>query len=127
MLAVCCTGGCACDQCARRQALQAVHDHPLAGLHARDHDALAIHLGAQRDFAIFGLEILVHDKDEALALVVADGAFRHQDRIVERAATHPHRHEHAGHQAPSALSKRARARMVPEPVLMRLSKLSMVP
>ena len=55
--------------------------------------------GAQRDLAIFGLGVLVHDKDKALALVVADGAFRHQDRIVQRAAAHPHRDEHARHQA----------------------------
>ena len=39
------------------------------------------------------------DKDEALALVVADGAFRHQQRVVQRAAAHPHRDEHARHQA----------------------------
>src|ERR1700735_2102652 len=50
--------------------------------------------GAQRHGAVFGLAVAVHHEDKALALVVADRPFRHQQRIVELAASHLDRHEH---------------------------------
>src|SRR6478735_312136 len=57
------------DRCARRKFLQAVQDHPVAGMKTGKDDTLAIDIGAQRDFAILGLVAFAHDKDKALALV----------------------------------------------------------
>src|SRR6185503_8123015 len=43
------------DRCSRLHALHAVDDDLLAGAQAREHDALAVHLLPQRDFAIVRL------------------------------------------------------------------------
>src|ERR1700743_150016 len=71
------------DRRARRQFLQSVQDHAVAGFDAGHHHALAVDGRAQCDFAIFRLVIRADDKDKALALVVADGGFRHQQGVVD--------------------------------------------
>src|SRR5580698_11530473 len=43
------------DRGARLHALHAIDDDPLAGMQAREHDALAVHLLAERDLAIVRL------------------------------------------------------------------------
>src|SRR6516164_3536863 len=47
------------------------------------------------DAAILGFVTVADDKYEALALIIADGAFRHHQRVVYRATAHAHRHEHS--------------------------------
>src|SRR5579859_3762093 len=79
---------------ARRQFLQTVQDHAVAGFDTGNHHALAVDGRTQCDFAIFRLVVRADDKDKALALVVADGGFRHQQSVVDGGAAHPHRHEH---------------------------------
>ena len=59
------------------------------------HDALAVHALAQLTLAIIRLVVVVDDEDEAFALVVADGAFRHQQRIAVARRWPAHRNKHA--------------------------------
>src|SRR5262249_17017342 len=40
------------------------------------------------------LVAIADDKNEAFALIVADGTLRHQDCIVHHTAAHAYRHEH---------------------------------
>src|SRR5580704_11178268 len=111
-----------CNDGSRSQPLQVVEDHAVARLDARDNHATAIHLRAELNSAIFGLVAVGHNEDETLALVVADGAFRNQECIVKRTVTNI-----PGINVPSSFLKRARARIVPEPLSILLSKLSTLP
>ena len=118
----------AIDDRAGLHLLQSVDDDALARMQARRHDALAADFLAQRDFAECGLVVLPDDEDEALALVVADRHLPHKDHLAVTRARQPAPTRTCRAPAlPSALAKRARARIVPVPVSILLSKLSIVP
>src|SRR5579883_2500912 len=87
------------DRSAGGEPLQMIEDHAIAGLQSGEHDPITVDLRPEFDAAIFGLVATTDDKDEALALVVADSAFRHQQRIVDLAIAHAHRNEHTGNEA----------------------------
>jgi len=67
-----------------------IDDHAVVGFEAGKHDAIAVDLGAERNTAILGLIALTYDKDEALALIIADGTLRHNQRVIYRANAHAH-------------------------------------
>src|ERR1700687_452802 len=87
------------DRSARREPLEMVKDDSITRFEPGEHDAIAIDLGTERDAAILRLIAVTDDKDEALALVVPDRAFRHQQGIADYAIAHAHRDEHARNQA----------------------------
>src|SRR5580698_393128 len=92
------TAGLGIHRYSGRKPLQVVKDQALAGFDADANDTVAFDLRTKLNRAVFGLVVGVDDEDKSLALVVADRAFRNQQRVVERAVTHAHRNEHSGNQ-----------------------------
>src|ERR1700761_8957699 len=109
---------------ARSEPLQVIENHAIARSDTAANDAAAAELWAEFDGAIFGLVAVADDEHKAFALIVADRAFR--TRSASSSVPSPMRTDTnmPGTRLPSLLSKRARARIVPEPVSILLSKLS---